>query len=226
MLLDKYKVNVAEPQPKQNWKKRGGLPSTTKLDGTAGGPTEPQLTENQKTESEIRERYDLGKSTLQTTMNRDYVDEAVTVSDSGVRRYVVLSEEKYTSMMSQDTVDHILRTCAQQKMYPIMLSLFCRLSASREFCHLVFNSTTVMNLMFGTAGVTTGKSNPFLAADYQEILHNFMFYGFYLMYKEECTVKSMANPNQRSSLDLEAVQRMPIYDGPLSDNPYMPLTLR
>ena len=45
------------------------------------------------------------------------------------------------------------------------------------------------------------------------------------MYKEECTVKSMAGPEYRFILDLETVQNLPIYDGPLADNPFIPLTL-
>lgn len=182
-------------------------------------PPNLPITQNQEIEEVIRKKYDLGRpGGLQATLDQTYVDEGVTVTESGVRQYNVLSQEKYTSVLTPDMINHIFTVCNQTKAYSVMLSLFCRLCVSREFCHLALNKT-VINIMFGTPGT------PFNDPEYLEIIHHCMFYGFYLLYKEECTIKSMANPTHRCILDLETVQRFPIYDGALSENPYIPLTL-
>lgn len=175
-------------------------------------------TDKQETEGVIRKKYDLGRpGTLQSVLDQAYVDEGVTVTDSGVRHYNVLQQEKYFSTINNDTVIHIFNMANESRAYSIMLSLFCRLAVSREFAHLAL-STPIVNMMF-TAGT------PFNDPEYLEIIHHSMFYGFYLLYKEECTIKSMANATHRCVLDLETVQRFPVYDGPLSENPYIPLTL-
>jgi len=189
--------------------------------GTKTVPSKPvaQPTQNQEIEEVIRKKYDLGRpGGLQATLDQTYVDEGVTVTESGVRHYNVLPQEKYTSVLTQDTINHIFTMCSETKAYSIMLSLFCRLCVSREFCHLVLTGT-ITNMMFGTPGT------PFNDPEYLEIIHHCMFYGFYLLYKEECTIKSMANSTHRCILDLETVQRFPIYNGALSENPYIPLTL-
>lgn len=174
--------------------------------------------DGKETEATIRKKYDLGRpSTLQQTLDMTYVDEGVTVTESGVRQYHVLPQEKYTSVINFDTIWHIFEMCNARKAYPIMLSLFCRLCASREFCHLAFNKR-IIQMMFA-------QGTPFNDPEYLEIIHHFMFFGFYLLYKEECTIKSMANPKHRCVLDLETVQYLPIYNGALSENPYIPLTL-
>jgi hypothetical protein len=176
------------------------------------------LSEPKETEATIRKKYDLGRpNSLQQTLDMTYVDEGVTITDSGVRQYNVLPQEKYTSVINYDTILHIFEMCNARKAYPLMLSLFCRLCVSREFCHFAFN-TPIIRTMF-----TPGT--PFNDPEYLEIIHHFMFFGFYLLYKEECTIKSMANPTHRCILDLEMVQHMPIYNGALSENPYIPLTL-
>lgn len=178
----------------------------------------PPKEASKETEATIRKKYDLGRpGSLQQTLDMTYVDEGVTVTDSGVRQYNVLPQEKYTSTINHDTIRHIFEMCNSRRAYPIMLSLFCRLCVSREFCHLVFN-THIMSMMFALG-------TPFHEPEYLEIIHHFMFFGFYLLYKEECTIKSMANPTHRCILDLETVQHMPVYNGALSENPYIPLTL-
>jgi hypothetical protein len=175
-------------------------------------------TDNQETEAVIRMKYDLGRpGGLQATLDYTYVDEGVTVTDSGVRYYHVLAQEKYTSVLNNDSINRIFTICMERKSYAIIMSLFCRLCVSREFCHLVLNEQ-IFKIMFAD-----GEKSPF--NDYLEIIHNSMFYGFYLMYKEECTIKSMANASHRCVFDLETVQYFPVYDGALSENPYIPLTL-
>jgi hypothetical protein len=178
-----------------------------------------QPTDNQVKEEVIRKKYDLGRpGGLQATLDQTYVDEGVTMRD-GIRQYNVLQQEKYTSILTYDMVNHIFTVCAEKKAYPVMLSLFCRLVASRELCHFAF-TPTVFRLMFAR-----DKGSPFNDPEYLEIIHHSMFYGFYLMYKEECTIKSMANQTHRCVYDLETVQYFPVYDGALSENPYIPLTL-
>lgn len=172
----------------------------------------------------IVKKYDLGKATLQTTLNADYVDEGVTRREDGVIFYKVLPQDKYTSTVSYDTIEHIFKLCSDLKLYGVMLSLYCRLIASREFCHFILGSKKVMSTIFRVSSENE-PPNPFQDPKYQEIIHNFLFYGLYLMYKEECTVKSMAVPEHRFILDLEVIQHLPVYDGPLADNPFIPLTL-
>jgi len=179
--------------------------------------TDTPPSDNQETEEIIRKKYDLGRpGTLQATLDQTYLDEGVTVTDNGVRYYHVLPLEKYSSTLNLSTIINIFTVCDQRKSYAIMLSLFCRLCVSREFCHLVLNER-IFKIMFGS------ENSPF--NDYLEIIHNSMFYGFYLMYKEECTIKSMANATNRCVFDLETVQYFPVFDGALSENPYIPLTL-
>ncbi len=182
----------------------------------------PEKKQDQK--QVIVKKYDLGKATLQTTLNADYVDEGVTRREDGVIFYKVLPLDKYTSTVSYDTIEHIFTLCSDLKLYGVMLSLYCRLIASREFCHFILGSEKVMSLLF-KVNKADESPNPFQDPKYQEIIHNFLFYGLYLMYKEECTVKSMAIPEHRFILDLAVVQYLPVYDGPLSDNPFIPLTL-
>jgi len=183
--------------------------------------TDAAPTDNQETEEIIRKKYDLGRpGGLQATLDQTYVDEGVTVTDTGVRYYHVLPQEKYSSTLNVSTIINIFNVCAQRKSYSIMLSLFCRLCVSREFCHLVLNER-IFKIMFDNG--LYPENTPF--NDYLEIIHNSMFYGFYLMYKEECTIKSMANATHRCVFDLETVQHFPVFDGALSENPYIPLTL-
>jgi hypothetical protein len=187
--------------------------------------TESAVSDKSGTPQEtIAKKYDLGRPGLQTTLNADYVDEGVRKREDGVFMYRVLLQEKYTSIVSYDTIDRIFQLCSELRLYGIMLSLYCRMVASREFCHFILRSRIVMNLLFRIPG-DNEPPNPFLDEKYQEIIHNFLFYGLYLMYKEECTVKSVANPEHRFVLDLETIQHLPVYDGPLADNPFIPLTL-
>lgn len=207
--------------PNQNTKPVKGLKwiSKKKTSDTTVPDTSKESKEvSKETEATIRKKYDLGRPiTLQQTLDMNYVDEGVTITDSGLRQYNVLPQEKYTSTINYDTIGHIFEICNKRKAYPLMLSLFCRLCTSREQCHFAFN-TKIMQMMFA-------PETPFQEPEYLEIIHHFMFFGFYLLYKEECTIKSMVNPTHRCVLDLETVQYMPVYNGALSENPYIPLTL-
>jgi hypothetical protein len=45
------------------------------------------------------------------------------------------------------------------------------------------------------------------------------------LHKEECIVKSWAQPFHRFALNLEAVSKLPIFTGELQNNPFVPITL-
>ena len=210
------------PPPKKNPEPGDNPPAVTTDADTA--PVEPSQLQ------QIQKKYDLGRRPgLQKTLDQDYIDEGITIKENGIRLYNTLIPSEYYSITSQDTIDSIFTICKKQKFYTIMLSLFCRLVSSRELCHLVFQSKVVMSTMFDQGKEASDGSasspNPFLDEKYQEIIHYYFFYGMYILYKEECIVKTRAKLDHRFVLDLETVQKIPIYDGPLNDNPFVPMTL-
>ena len=115
-----------------------------------------------------------------------------------INKYKVLEKNKYDEYVRQDVINRIFELAKIKKLYSIMLGLFCSLSCSREFCHYMYDEF-ILNIMFNpdlyslekhNSNFTTIESNnPFLDSNYLEIIHHAMFYGFYLMYKEECIIK-------------------------------------
>jgi hypothetical protein len=188
----------------------------------------------------IKAKYDLRES-VHKTLNADYIDEGVGSRVAGpggstFSIYHAIEPSRYYGLVSQDVINRIFLLCKEKKLYGIMLLLFCLLAATREYYHLVIN-TWILDLLFDPNGYTTftpassstsgteKKQNPFLDPDYLEIIHHFLFYSMYLMYKEECIIKAHALPKNRFVLDLEAASRLPVYEGSIDTNPYLPLTL-
>jgi hypothetical protein len=175
------------------------------------------LTRKEKLQ-EIKTKYDL-RDTIRHTLNVDYVDENV---PAGAGFYKNLDSSRYYELVSQSVVTKIFRLLHSIQAYDIMLHMFCILVGTRELYHYILNED-IMELFFNPENYA-GQS-PFLDTDYLELIHHFLFYGIYLMYREECILKSYALPKHRFILSASVVQWFPPYNGAIYTNPYLPISL-
>lgn len=146
--------------------------------------------------------------------------------------YKELPINKYNGFVRQDVIDRIFELCVEHKLYFIQLGLYCSLVCSREFCHLVLNSK-ISDFMFNPehyrCPVENGapgeirEHNPI--ASYMEIVHHSLFYGFHLLYREECLMKGYSTNLSRHVMLLDSFNRIPGFSGAIEDNPFIPLTL-
>jgi hypothetical protein len=177
---------------------------------------------------QIQSKYDI-RETISRTLNAEYTDEGNTSSQ--ISYYKTLEQHRYYDMVSQDIITRIFQLLLKIKSYGIMLQIFCLLISTREYCHMVFHES-VLEIMFNDDNYIISLPdqkievrNPFRDPDYIEIIYHFLFYGIYLLYKEECIVKAYASSKHRFILPLNAAQWLPIYDGSIDTNPYLPISL-
>jgi hypothetical protein len=179
-------------------------------------------TPRSETIKQIQSKYDL-RDTISKTLNAVYTDEGETKNSSDISYYKVLEHHKYYETISQTVVTRIFQLLLEIKCYGMMLNLFCMLLSTREYCHFAFDKT-VIELIFCDEFYPSGV-NPFKDPEYLEIINYFLFYGMYLLYKEECIVKAYSSPKHRFALSLDVVQWLPSYDGSIDSNPYLPISL-
>jgi hypothetical protein len=103
-----------------------------------------------------------------------------------------------------------------------MLELFCIMVCTREYYHLVLKEP-VLELLFNNYKYV--GDNPFADPLYLEVIYHYLFYGVYLMYKEECTVRACVFPKYRHVMDLDSARWLPTYNGNIEYNPYLPISL-
>jgi hypothetical protein len=165
---------------------------------------------------EYKQRYDV-RTTIRDTLNATYIDEACA---NGM--YRVVDNSQYYLQVSQDVINRIFTVALELREYGFMLELFCILVSTREYYHLAFHET-ILELMFNDAHYE--MNNPFRDPGYIEIIYHFLFYGMYLLYKEECIVRACVLPRHRHVLPLNAVRWLPNYFGGPESNPYLPVSL-
>ena len=130
-----------------------------------------------------------------------------------------LAPEDYYSTINQDTINEIFSKCLENDLYSVTIMLYCVLASSQEFCHLVMNNEYVTQSLFRYDSWV--RKHP----EYIKLLHYFMFYSMYILYKEECIVRSGANGLHRFVMSLNNISSIPSYEGPLKLNPFLTLTL-
>ena len=168
-------------------------------------------TEAQQKIEKVKKDYDL-EPTAKMEMDRDYVDEGSThLSNKGVHLYQVLPHRFYNQL----DVNPVFSILARHRLYRHMAKLYCWLVVSREYTHLVLNNEHVLELMQAV----------FVIDPLREKCLYYTYYGFYMLFKEECILKSKVKSNDRCCFDIETARLLPKYHGPLERNPYVPLTL-
>lgn len=177
----------------------------------------------------IAKMYDINDVHLKNFMDRNYVDGDV----GGL--FAPLDPNQYYDLISLSEVEYLFQTCYEEKLYGTMMLFWCHFVSSKQFVHLILNSETILNLMFNpniysydmlvNNKLKTITQNPFLDEKYREIINHYLFYGLYILCREEYHVKTKAVDNLRYILDIRAVSKLPTFDGPLSANPYMSVTL-
>lgn len=181
----------------------------------------------------IKNRYDV-RDTIRKTLNSNYVDEGaqdkpeeIPVDKSIKDRYnpyQSLPISEYYRTISQDTMIHIFQLCHKNRLYTAMLGMFCNMVTNKLYCHLVLHEK-ILELMFNPNLSLVAGGNPFTEPDYIELLHYVIFYGLYILYREECISKATTNLAHRFVFSLQTAAKLPLYHGSLENNPYVTLTL-
>lgn len=177
----------------------------------------------------ISKQYDINDAHLKNFMDRTYVDGDVGGS------YSPLDPSQYFDLIGLTDMEYLFKMAYEAKLYGVMLLMWCHFVSSKQFVHLILNSEYILNLMFNpniysyevlqNNKLKTVTQNPFADDKYREIINHYMFYGIYVLCREEYYVKTKATDDLRYLLDIRCVSKLPIFDGPLSMNPYMPVTL-
>ena len=189
-----------------------------------------EIAELQRTTMErISKQYDINDVHLKNFMDRAYID-----GDSG-NAFTPLDPGQYYDLLGLSDAEYLFKMAYESKLYGVMLLMWCHLVSSKQFVHLILKSEYILNLMFNpniyyyevlqNNKLKTVNQNPFLDEKYQEIINHYLFYGIYVLCREEYHVKTKAVDDLRSTMDLRAVSKLPPYIGPLGSNPYMPVTL-
>ena len=168
-------------------------------------------TEAQQKLEKIKKEYDFQPG-AKLEMDRDYVDEGSThLNKTGVHLYQVLPHRFYNLI----DVNPAFSVLARNNLHKHMAKLYSWLVVSREYVHLVLNNEHVLELM----------QPVFNIAPLREKCLYYTYYGFYMLFKEECILKSKVKYNDRCCFDITTARLLPKYHGPLERNPYVPLTL-
>jgi hypothetical protein len=185
---------------------------------------------NANKKAAIYKKYDMMDNNSIGRVNGDYVDE-----NGGTFMFSALNESAYYEYVSIDMVEEIFAQCFKKYLFGVMLLMWCNLVRSRYFCHIILHSNIIMDLMFNQDSyswpqmndgkITIVKKNPFSDPKYLEIIHKSLFYGLYILYREECLIRRKTDLGMRHLLDAAVVMKIPNYIGPLSQNPYITLTL-
>lgn len=160
------------------------------------------------------------------------LEETAYVNEAGNFLYRPLTPNKYYEYLRQDQINYIFSNMNKLDLSS-RINLFQCLICSREFCHLAFNSE-ILNIFYkyeiNDSNITslsksdeTKSCNDFIKKNND--LYYYLFYGLYLLYKEECQICIKSDFRHRHILDLEAISKIPAFDGKLSQNPFIPLSL-
>lgn len=133
------------------------------------------------------------------------LEDVAYINEAGKFLYTPLLPNKYYEFLRQDQVEQLFYKLKDLKS---KVNLFQALVCSREFCHLAF-STKVLDIF----------------KEPNDKLYYHIFFGLYLLYKEECQMGTKVNIDSRHLLDLEAVAKIPPFKGKITHNPFIPLTL-
>lgn len=176
----------------------------------------------------MKDTYDI-RGSIAKTLARDYVDEGNSIKD----KYHLLEPFQYYELVRLDVMECIFITMYKCKLYSSMLLLYCGLVTSRELFHFAFNDV-ILEHMFNAKlyAVQTDDVNnvvqyinPFLDEHYLSLIHRCLFYGIYLLYKEECVLKAKVTLMHRHVLRLKNICKIPNFHGDIHKNPFIPLTI-
>jgi hypothetical protein len=177
----------------------------------------------------ISKQYDINDVHLRNFMDRNYVD-----GDSS-GSYSPLETNQYYDLIGLTDMEYLFKMAYEAKLYGVMLLLWCNFVAAKQFVHLILGSEYIVNLMFNPTiysyeilkdnKLKTVTQNPFMDEKYREVINHYMFYGIYVLCREEYYVKTKATEDMRYLLDIRVVSKLMVHDGPLMSNPYMPVTL-
>jgi hypothetical protein len=162
---------------------------------------------------ELKGKYDV-RTSIRKSLTVDYVDEADTGKVKG-QQYRPLELSDYYPVQ-EDMLRYIFETCIKLGFNTSTVGIWCSMIVNPKTCHLVLKNS-ILNMVMNLP--------VFQDPEYREIILHCLFYGFYICYKEECIVKACATVSHRFVLNLQAACKLPIYNGPLESNPYIPLTL-
>lgn len=173
--------------------------------------------------------YDMSTLSLRSFLDRSYVEEDANST------FQPLDPREYYDLVSLSDLEHIFSLCHKHYLYSAILTLWCHLVTSKQFVHLILGSNYILDLIFNPSGynheildgdkVRIVAQNPFKDPKYHEICSHYLFYGLYLLNREEVHTKTHAVEGQRTIMDLRCVAKIPPYEGNLESNPFIPATL-
>lgn len=230
----------------KKWSKAYNKTPETAPETTQESTNTPESTETEKTKEEIRKEVDdLRRATrdnimrqynlpnvrgVKNFMDNNYVDE-----NGETYVFKPLSHNQYYNIVNISDLEHMFQICYDEHLYAIMLALWCHLVCSRQFVHLLLQSNKIVDYMFNPniythETIKNGKikvaiQNPFLDAQNKEIIYHCMFYGIYILTREEFYVGVRGNDKFRYVLNLDVISKIPPYEGNLENNPFIPVTL-
>lgn len=183
------------------------------------------------TRERISKQYDVNEAGVKHWIDRNYVDEG-----SAMSKYTFkpLSPIQYYETLSISDLEFIFNKCFELKSYSSMLLLWCNLICSRLYVHVILQSERIVDLMFNPSlysyevisdKVKTVVQNPFLEPKYMEIVYNCLFYGIYILTREEFHYKINTTMSLRHVLDIRVLSKIPQYHGPMELNPFIPVSL-
>lgn len=177
----------------------------------------------------ISKQYDINDAGMRNFMDRSFVDE----DNNGT--FQPLAPAQYYDLLSQSKMEYLFKCLYNNHLYGNMLELWCLAVSCKSFIHHVLKSEYILDLMFNPGLYThetldKGKvklvvQNPFLDEKYREIVYHYLFYGIYILSREECSVKTKATDDMRYSMSISCLAKIPPYEGPLNSNPFMSVTL-
>lgn len=161
-------------------------------------------------------------------IENNYIDEVDNLST--LKIISPLEVYKYFELTRNDVIIKIFNLLISNKIYSVVLLLYCTLCVSKELCHFAFNGE-ILDLLFNPNYYTFDNEihidviNPFTDKNYLSIIHRCMFYGFYLYHREECTIKSYSLLKHRHVIDSDSFCKIPNYVYSIDNHPFIPLTL-
>ena len=177
----------------------------------------------------IFKQYDINDVQMRNFMDRSYVDE----DNNGT--FKPLDPSQYYDLVNMSDVEHMFKICYECHLYSIMLLLWGHLVSSKSFAHIVLGNEYILGIMFNPnayshevlqAGkVRTICQNLFMDDKYREIVYHYLFYGIYILCREEYQIKTKATDQLRYNMDMRCLSKIPPYNGPLASNPFIPVTL-
>lgn len=188
----------------------------------SGSRTRTETETETKERKKKRKNYNVDFVRFNKLINVEYVDEGLThLSPTNEHLYKVVLSEHYNQVngfwRNMNDLVSIFDRLIVHNLTEQMIKLYCYLCTSHMYCHYALNNQHILKYM---QPIFAETSKPAFANVAKSI-----FYGFYLMYKEECIRSVDATDNCRFVIDLRNAHLLPSFNLPYHQTPYIPLTL-